>query len=73
MATIKENLETALARVALELAEGDIKPSYSVNGQSFSWAEYRAHLLNEMERLRALINDAEDDGGICYVETETYT
>jgi len=66
-------LETAMARVAKELAEGDIKPSYSVDGQSFSWTEYRAHLLEEMALLRGLANDADEDGGIAFVQTETYT
>ena len=71
MATIKENLEAALERVAAELAEGDIKPAYSVDGQSVQWPQYRASLIDEMTRLRELINDADDDGGICFEVTET--
>lgn len=73
-ATLKDNLETALTRVTRELAEGDIKPNYSINGQSVSWADYRQKLLDEAERLNQMIEElGEDDGGIVYEETQMWT
>lgn len=73
-ATLKDNLETALTRVTRELAEGDIKPNYSINGQSVQWADYRQKLLDEAERLNQMIEElGEDDGGIVYEETQMWT
>ena len=50
MATIAENLATAKANYAAQLAEisASPKPSYSVAGRSFSWAEYQRFLLEQM-------------------------
>lgn len=73
-AALKANLETALTRVTRELAEGDIKPNYSINGQSVNWPEYRRNLLDEAERLNQLIDEiGEDDGGIVIEETQMWT
>lgn len=73
MATNAENLQTALDRVCAELAAGDIKPNYSIQGQSVSWSDYRQNLMKEARELRLLINDADADGGIAFEMTETYT
>ncbi len=71
---LKAKLETALTRAVTELAEGDIKPDYSINGQSVQWTAYRAHLLDEVERLQGLIDViGDDDGGIAWEETQVYT
>lgn len=73
-AALREKLETALTRVVTELAEGDIKPDYSINGQSVQWTQYRQHLLEETERLQGLLDTiGEDDGGIAWEQTQAYT
>ena len=66
-----EYINVAIDRYAKELAEGDIKPDYSVNGQSFQWVEYREFLSKEIERLTALIDTVSEDGGIVVEETQT--
>ena len=73
MATVAENLQTSLDRVAAELATGDIKPNYSINGQSVQWADYREHLLTELLRLQAAIDVFGDDGGIVEEATQYTT
>jgi hypothetical protein len=47
MATISENLATAKANLAANLASitANPKPSYSVDGKSYSWTEYMTALL----------------------------
>jgi len=61
MPTVSENLTTARANYAAILAEISLnpKPTYSVNGQSFSWVEYQRFLLDSIERLDSLILQAE--------------
>ena len=74
MATLKENLQTALDRYAAELAAGPIKPDYSINGQSVDWVDYRKFLLDEITRLTELVDSlGEDDGGIVTELTQTWT
>lgn len=73
-AALKTKLETALERVVSELAEGDIKPDYSINGQSVQWTRYRDHLLGEAERLNDLIDSiGDEDGGIVEEVTQHTT
>lgn len=57
-------LETALDRYITELAEGDLKPSYNINGQSVDWVRYREYLQDAIERTQQLIDTVADDGGI---------
>lgn len=60
-------------RLLGELRTGNIKPSYSINGQSVQWTEYRKHLIAELKELAELIAlYGEDDGGIAH-ETTQYT
>lgn len=39
------DLATYRAALVAELAAGNIKPSYSIDGQSVDWNGYRMHLL----------------------------
>jgi hypothetical protein len=50
MATITENLATAKANLAANLASitANPKPSYSVDGKAYSWTEYMTALLAAM-------------------------
>lgn len=69
----KALLDTALDRVLTELAEGDIKPNYNINGQSVDWPGYRQHLTDEAERLQNLIEMLGDDEGGIVEEVTQYT
>ena len=70
----KAMLETALDRVITQIAEGPIKPSYSKDGQSFSWAEWRKMLEEEALSLQSLIESlGDDEGGIVEVVTQYTT
>lgn len=59
MATDLENMKTARSAYLTELAAGNVKPSYSIDGQSVSWNEYRHSLLDSIERLNGLIGAEE--------------
>jgi hypothetical protein len=61
MATEAENLQTAIEGLTAKLATvyANPKPSYSINGQSVSWDAYRASLLSELEKLKALLVQAQ--------------
>ncbi|CAB4144890.1 hypothetical protein UFOVP466_80 [uncultured Caudovirales phage] len=50
MATIAENLATAKANYAATLASisASPKPSYSIDGRSYSWVEYQKFILEQM-------------------------
>lgn len=51
------HLQAALESLDAKIAEAmtNPRPSYSIEGQSVSWSEYRKSLLEERERLRGLI------------------
>jgi hypothetical protein len=49
MATDAENIAAIRSAALAELAAGPSKPSYSIDGQSVSWTEYYAHLMNRVE------------------------
>lgn len=66
MATFAQNLETARNAYAAELAAGNVKPSYSIDGQSVSWNEYRSNLMEMIEKLDAKLASADP------VETVSY-
>lgn len=55
MATDLENMKTARSAYLTELATGNVKPSYSIDGQSVDWNAYRASLLESIAKLNALI------------------
>lgn len=60
MPTYAENLTIARDGYAAKLAAmavDDPKTTYSIDGQSYSWNEYQAFLLDAMERLDAKINE----------------
>lgn len=58
MATYLENLTTSRDNIAARIAEitAENKPSYSINGQAVSWAEYMDALVKQLEYLNKLIN-----------------
>lgn len=58
MATYAENLITARDAYATELALGNVKPSYNIDGQQVSWNEYRKSLLDSIASLNKLINES---------------
>ena len=60
MATYLENLTTARAQIAERLVEvtSQPKPNYSVDGESYSWAEYMAQLQAQLEQLDKAIQRA---------------
>lgn len=53
MATYLENLTTARAQIAERLVAvtAENKPSYSVDGKSYSWESYVSMLTSQLERL----------------------
>lgn len=61
MATITENLATAKANLAANLAAitANPKPSYSVDGKSYSWTEYMTALLAAMKSIDEQVVDEE--------------
>ena len=58
MATFADNLVTARNAYATELALGNVKPSYSIDGQQTDWNGYRASLLDSIAKLNGLIDSA---------------
>jgi hypothetical protein len=61
MPTSAENLQTAYDNYATILAEisESPKPTYSLDGQSFSWTEYQRFLLEQMKAIRDEMNTNE--------------
>ena len=77
MPTDLENLQTRRSAVLAELAAGETpsgaslrKPSYSVDGQSVSWDQYRKSLYDELENIDRLIGST---GGPTEVQSEATT
>ena len=60
MASIVQNLETAYANYAVQLAaiSANKKPSYSIDGESLTWTEYQQFIITQMETLRLAIQQA---------------
>lgn len=52
LATIKSNYLATLAAIS-----ADPKPSYNIDGQSVSWTEYQAMLMDKVKAINDLIND----------------
>lgn len=52
------DLETFRDALAAELAAGDIKPSYSIEGVSVDWNSYRTSLLEQLAKINDLISQA---------------
>lgn len=44
-----------IAKLAAVYAEESLKPTYTVNGQSFSWDEHRKMLMEQLKELNELI------------------
>ena len=61
MATIAENLATAKANFAQQLADisANPKPSYSVDGRSYQWGEYLKFLTDSMNAIDISIQSEE--------------
>jgi len=55
--TVLADLITARENLASELAteSASPRPNYSVGGRSVPWSQYRAELIDQLERLRAEI------------------
>ena len=72
MATVLENLTTARDNYASQLASisAKPKPNYSLDGQSVSWAEYQAFLMDKIEKLNELI---QQEGGPFELQTRALT
>jgi hypothetical protein len=60
MASDLENMQTALANVSAKIAEitANVKPSYSIDGQSVSWSEYYRSLMDTRKAIIDAINQA---------------
>ena len=71
MATRAENLQTSLDRMAARLVDclENPKPTYSVDGESYSWESYQAFLINSMEALEKALQRA-DSGGAWEVRSQ---
>lgn len=69
----KALLETTLDRYLTELAEGDIKPNYTINSQSVDWATYRDKLNQWIRETQELIDVIDDEGGIVEEVTQFCT
>lgn len=69
IADLKTARSNAIAR--LKEATASPKPTYDVDGQSFSWNEYQRMLLEIVERSNRLLVDEEEDPFV--VETQIYT
>ena len=52
-----ENLHTIRSQILTELAAitAERKPTYSVDGQTFSWNDYRSRLLTDLREVDALL------------------
>jgi hypothetical protein len=52
-----ENLRTIRSQILTELAAitAERKPTYSVDGQTFSWNDYRSRLLSDLREVDELI------------------
>ncbi len=53
-----DDLQTFRDALAAELAAGDVKPSYSIEGVSVDWNAYRNNLLENLAKVTELINQA---------------
>ncbi len=71
MATVAENLQTALESLAVKYAAAaaSAAPSYSIDGQSVDRTAYMESLLRQMNSLRQQIALA---GGPCEEETQGF-
>lgn len=58
--TIKSNLLASLAAETTYQAAHGPKPSYSLDGESYSWTEWREAVLRKITTLNALI---QSEGG----------
>ena len=77
MSTDLENLQTRRSAILSELAAGETpsgeslrKPSYSIDGQSVSWDQYRKSLYDELTQIDRLIATL---GGPVEVQSEATT
>lgn len=61
MPTDLENLKTIRSQILTELASitAQRKPTYSVDGQTFSWNDYRSRLLSDLREVDEMIAAAE--------------
>ncbi len=61
MATVAENLDTAIANVAIVLASitASPKPTYTVGDKNVSWTEYLTALTNQLHVLRVARQEAD--------------
>ena len=52
-----ENLQTIRSQILVELAAitAERKPTYSIDGQTFSWNDYRSRLLTDLREVDELI------------------
>lgn len=74
MATYAENLVIARDAYGAKLAAmaaDDHKTTYSVDGQSYSWTEYQAFLLDAIEKLDAKI--AQQPGNVWIGHSQAVT
>lgn len=59
--TTRSNLITARLNLSAAAAAGTAKPSYSVNGQSFTWEGYYRWLGDEIARVtKEIANDGDN-------------
>lgn len=67
MATYLENLQTAQANIAAalaaltaDLAAGNHKPSYTIDGQTVNWTRYQEILVDNLAKIQAQIEVADE-------------
>ena len=70
MPTVAANLQTAKENYATILASisASPKPTYSIDGRSYSWVEYQKFLMEQMKAIDAqLSSESGDDTFECVV------
>lgn len=63
MSSAKESLVRSRENyiAALEQISNDPKPTYSIDGESWSWVEYQTFLIDKISTLKTLITSEDDD------------
>ena len=66
MASVRDSLTTARDNLAAQLEEitRRPKPTYSVDGQSYSWQQYQEFLIAQIRALKVDIDNEQDGDDI---------
>ena len=68
MATYQQNLETTRDQIAANLVSmtANPKPSYSIDGESYSWGELFSLYTNQLSQINALIQAGDPSEIVSY-------